>query len=432
MNFNIQFAKPKVLLIILLLLLNILNISTHLMSVININRHGARTPSSFDKLTEKIYYETINMQLIINGYQQHQLLGAWIKQRYINNFYFLNDEYDPNESIFYSSPYQRAIFSAAAFLKGLYDDYEIKHEFSTEKSNFAVEVYPPIEDVNWGDLSKEITLNIKNSYDDNIFNCEKCKLTKDSKNPIIDELFIKTEIFPEATNKEIVDAIDDIYKKIPYLFKDKSPAEIYNIKYLEEVNKFITEFEPVLNNQHLFSNKTEKLLRQLNIQKMYGAKIAESDGVKLSASGFFEEILNNLESSYSRDQDMKKFILYSGHDGNIISIFSNLLDRDYLLKICREADQNETYYNFLLCPFASSLIFELYSPIDFMQKYFVKIIYNGEEIKTGLNKSVIYDESIGGYEYYQFKNFIKSRIDLRYKSVYCNINDDIDYTKVNN
>ena len=61
--------------------------------------------------------------------------------------------------------------------------------------------------------------------------------------------------------------------------------------------------------------------------------------------------------------------------------------------------------------------------------YFVKIILNGEEIKEGLHKDLVYYESLGGFEYNQFKSYLQSRIDPNYDDIFCSNDDDFDYTK---
>lgn len=72
---------------------------------------------------------------------------------------------------------------------------------------------------------------------------------------------------------------------------------------------------------------------------------------------------------------------------------------------------------FLICPFASSFIFELHSANNGLN--FVKLIYNGEEITSGLNKSLVYDKVLGGYKFDSFLSFINSRIDPYYKQLFC-------------
>jgi len=397
-----------------------------------------------------LYYGSITSSLIVNGIRQQQLLGKWMKNRYIKEYKLITKKYNPDDSLFISSPSQRAIFSASGFVQGLYEDYVTKPIFSIDKSNLKDDNKPPAVDFDMTDewLNQDIPIYIKDSYNDHIFHPNDCKLTINSEKTITEELFLRKKLFPEFTQQEIVTIIDDIKLQIPYLFSEYSPEKYYSMKFLKDLNIFLKQVEPMLITKHQFSQSTLKALRIMNIEKLYGFRIIESIGKKLSASGFFDEIIKNFDQVVNKEVrgnsiDKKKFILFSGHDGNLFAILSNLFDTDYLTNMCLESQDNVDYYNMLVCPFASSLIFELHSveaAIDdninnlnkTIEDYYVKIIYNGEEIKEGLNKALIHYEGLGGFEYSQFRNFLLSRTDMRYKLLYCNTNDDIDYTIPNN
>jgi len=437
-------------LFLLILLTSISSIESRILSVITIVRHGARTPKSFKKIVSKLYYGSITSSLIVNGIRQQQLLGKWMKNRYIKEYKLITKKYNPDDSLFISSPSQRAIFSASGFVQGLYEDYVTKPIFSIDKSNLKDDNKPPAVDFDMTDewLNQDIPIYIKDSYNDHIFHPNDCKLTINSEKTITEELFLRKKLFPEFTQQEIVTIIDDIKLQIPYLFSEYSPEKYYSMKFLKDLNIFLKQVEPMLITKHQFSQSTLKALRITNIEKLYGFRIIESIGKKLSASGFFDEIIKNFDQVVNKEVrgnsiDKKKFILFSGHDGNLFAILSNLFDTDYLTNMCLESQDNVDYYNMLVCPFASSLIFELHSveaAIDdninnlnkTIEDYYVKIIYNGEEIKEGLNKALIHYEGLGGFEYSQFRNFLLSRTDMRYKLLYCNTNDDIDYTIPNN
>jgi len=415
-------------------LLIIIEINSHLLSVINLIRHGARTPQSFPFITKKLNYGHFKSQLTINGLRQLQLLGRYTNQKYIKQKELLKVRYNPNDSKFYSSPSQRAIFSGTAFLHGLYKNYIIKPIFHNEKSNFKTDSIPPIPDFNIENKIKykEIPLHIKNSYNNKIFHPHKCKLTKES-NEIIKEMgFIKRRIFPDISNDDLIEAIDDIKYHLPYLFTDLKPEEYYTRTFLSLMNSYLKQVRPTLKIKFDFKPLTKQVMRMTNIEKHYSSRLIESKGIKLSASGFFSGFINYFDRIVNNDESKKKYILYSGHDTNIISILTNLLDKDYLLKKCLEGKESVSAHNFLIMPFASSFILELHSNNDAygkLENYFVKIILNGEEIKEGLHKDLVYYESLGGFEYNQFKSYLQSRIDPNYDDIFCSNDDDFDYTK---
>lgn len=106
-----------------------------LINVIQINRHGARTPKYHQEIQKKIFFGSTNMQLTINGYRQEQLLGKLMKERYTKKFNFIKDNYDDKEIAIFSSPTQRTVFSAAGFISGLYPGVTIKSEIDEGKES---------------------------------------------------------------------------------------------------------------------------------------------------------------------------------------------------------------------------------------------------------------------------------------------------------
>lgn len=129
----------KTLLFLILHLLDYLYIqsSSRLISVFQINRHGARTPKAFEDLQKKLFFGAHDMQLTINGYRQEQLLGAFMKDKYIEQYKFLSPEYKEDEFLLICSPTQRTIFSATAFLSGLYPKNIIKFRYIDNSENEA-------------------------------------------------------------------------------------------------------------------------------------------------------------------------------------------------------------------------------------------------------------------------------------------------------
>jgi hypothetical protein len=112
-----------------------MNSKAVLLGVFEINRHGARTPKHFEERQKKLFFGSQNMQLTINGFRQEQLLGTFIKEKYIEKLKFLSPEYKSEEFCLVSSPTQRTIFSAAGFLSGLYPNYVVKNKYINLSSN---------------------------------------------------------------------------------------------------------------------------------------------------------------------------------------------------------------------------------------------------------------------------------------------------------
>ena len=225
-------------LLMVYLILSQNSIFTKILSVFNINRHGARTPKTFSKIAKNLYYGSSDSQLVINGFRQHQLLGRWMYNRYVNDLKFLSKDYNKNDSIFFSSPSQRAIFSGTAFLQGLYPDYIIRPIFNIEKSNMKQDSIPPIINFELPNI-EDIPLNINNAYNDNVFHATSCRLNAESTKSVMDEAFIQATIFEDPTMEEIVGAIDDVKNHCPYLFTGVEPDVYYSMKFYNKTRSKI-------------------------------------------------------------------------------------------------------------------------------------------------------------------------------------------------
>ena len=121
-------------LIFLILISLILKTSPELIKVIQINRHGARSAETFPKYLNQQFWG-INEKLTINGYRQHQLLGKYIKKKYIDTG-FISSIYNKNDFAIFSTPFQRTIFSASGFISGIFPDYVTKVNFHEEELNY--------------------------------------------------------------------------------------------------------------------------------------------------------------------------------------------------------------------------------------------------------------------------------------------------------
>ena len=178
------------------------------------------------------------------------------------------------------------------------------------------------------------------------------------------------------------------------------------------------------------------------------------------ASGLFDTFLGYFNNKIDNISNTPKFISLSAHDSTIIQLLTNLLNRDYIRTMALASYSSESAFHFLIPPFASSFIIELHQvDTDVNQQfrinknsrhnlkqereadnkfsdeiivgtYYVKIFYNGEEISENLHQDLKYNKSLSGIEYSSFKTYLLSRIDSDFKTLYCNINNEIDYTAV--
>ena len=83
--------------------------SKELVCVIEFNRHGARTSKSFSSQTLSKVFGS-NMMLTPNGFRQHEMLGQFMRNKYIlDTKNFLSQEYSKYDFIIFSTPIQRTI-----------------------------------------------------------------------------------------------------------------------------------------------------------------------------------------------------------------------------------------------------------------------------------------------------------------------------------
>ena len=146
--------KKFVRILICFLILYFINAKATLISVVELNRHGARTPKWFGEKQKDLFFGSQNMQLTINGFHQEQNLGHHIHKRYVDNVKFLSSNYSPEEFTILSSPTQRTVFSAAGFLSGLYPDYTVNNFFLK-----TIKEMGEIESLRKAPINKEININ---------------------------------------------------------------------------------------------------------------------------------------------------------------------------------------------------------------------------------------------------------------------------------
>jgi hypothetical protein len=99
-------------------------------------RHGARAPQSYYNAEEHLDYIFEKWErpgeLTGMGQRMHYLLGLRNRERYITNFKFLSEKFDPHEILIYSSSFNRTLNSVGSQIQGLYPQYMELGERITE------------------------------------------------------------------------------------------------------------------------------------------------------------------------------------------------------------------------------------------------------------------------------------------------------------
>lgn len=92
--------------------------------MLEITRHGARTPVGKGSKLLNTTWETGEGQLTWTGERQHYLQGVRLRKKYIDELKFLPEEFDPRYFYIRSTDYNRTIMSAYSQMLGLYPLYK--------------------------------------------------------------------------------------------------------------------------------------------------------------------------------------------------------------------------------------------------------------------------------------------------------------------
>lgn len=440
-----------------------------LLSVFEINRHGARTPKSFESLQKKLYFGSQNMQLTINGYRQEQLLGKLIEQKYIKKYNFLPKEYNKKDFSLTSSPTQRTIFSAAGYLSGLYPDNIIKVKFININNDLKNEVnktihqntknlrspekkifnsnemvlqlknddeIPQLKDFTESEknpkniitnsLTKEISLNIDNPLTDRIFHAWKCF---HKGNLLVDYLNNLNPIF-DITTQEITKALAELENYLKFSPNDYTDKIKTDKDKLSNLVKFYMSYEYHFKlSSLLLSKDTIKTYRKIIINDWYSILNAQNQHVlKIPISELFDLLfthfkdgIKNHKSPYMKNNNYTKFKVFSAHDTVIINMLRSILDTSYIKENLKSALEDDNIYNFFIPQFGSYMIYELH--YDETQKnYFVKVIYDGMKVYEGIkifNLSEEKDKLRKEIRFERFEEIMKNVINKDYLRLDC-------------
>lgn len=480
-RFKENFTKKFNILVSIIIFLQILTVSNKLIGVIQINRHGARTGEGFEDLSAKLYFGTKSKQLTITGISQHELLGHYIADKYIHNHEetggkFLSKELKDYQIKIFSSSLQRAIFSGFGFVKGLYPLSKFKLNFigksnstfpknytNIQSSDLITDISLPIPGFRLKREIPEAQFNILASDSDAIFHIKTCRIKIGEEN--------QTSIYSNETIKELINddnerlnytdptyisfdeiknAVAEIKQKFPIalltelLKKDKKPSKILKtelgfleeysnddydtIKFLKKVNAFLRLAEFHFGKNFIdLSEATQLTFNKIQVNKAFSLLLSESKYQRLLNSRLFDEfksfLTEFLKNHWQNKKKSLKYVLYSGHDQNILGIIATFFEKNFLFEKFANLKNS---YNFLQPELASHFIIELHNEKtehflnNNKSETFIRLIYNGQAIKQGLDKKFFdYNPRLQGYDLKNFLHFLDSQIDLQYKDLNC-------------
>lgn len=404
----------------LIFLVHIFYVKSELMRVIEVNRHGARSPAVFEDLINSEIFVTGAMELTFNGYRQHQILGEYVRYKYIYGEKFLKEDYSSRQFRIISSPVQRTLFSAMGFISGIYPDCTPKMETKGISGIRKHDELPLIS--SFLQKSKpEIPIFIEDPDHDLIFHAEKCKLGEYS----VEELLAASTMkeFFNLTKEEILHAEEVLTEYLGLNnisngeFKDTGVKLYQLVKYYYP---YIYHFPKKEN----LDSKTLSTLQKFNLNKWYSSRLKANEkqifALKLTDSAFFDVLAKEFQNATLNRTKLRKenekLTVFSGHDTLIVNILASILSSSYLKEKLTLAAENQDVYNFLVPSFASSLFFELHYFKE-TNSYSVKIVYNGKEIDEGFDYGIKSKNEFISYN--DFQILIKNCIDKTYTNLQC-------------
>ncbi len=223
--------------------------SNELVFVMTHFRHGARAPQKFyqdylDYVKEK--WENPG-ELTGVGQRMHFLLGLRNRIRYIDEFKFLKESFDPHEILIYSSPFNRTLVSVSSQLQGLYPQSVKKGEvLSLEQEEYSKpqvdvdceKINNVISSLNGSALPNSMIIAPVRMINNNerkitLYDIEGCKDKRDA---------IK------KNNSETLESLINLVKTFNDLYKEKlnhfyEKEEEYNLTFINEFcDAFITDY----------------------------------------------------------------------------------------------------------------------------------------------------------------------------------------------
>lgn len=358
--------------------------------IIELFRHGARTPSR-NTLKENYVDKFGPGNIIGNGERMHYILGLQIRKSYPNLFPKNKDTYlKKNQYVMYSTDYQRTILSAYSHLLGLFPfDTGLYVTGNLNNNENLVYVNPPYKKISEKNLGGKFALpyginafpvKVLPKYRDKIFMKEEentCpngyQLTKTGFKKFIQE--------NQAVIQSVVDELKKAGIKAQDIFKT-SPNAVFNLNTtgiyadIAKCNLFHK------GNGESYRGITPELMNKL--EDVFGLfylnyRFNDQRMTQVYTSKMGEFILRELETRTKGGK--MSYIGLSGHEANLVpfmklfklmsvSCLSKRLKGEKVTGVCETAPQ-----------FAANMIWELSQQKE-DQKFYVRVLYNGKAIDT--------------------------------------------------
>lgn len=380
---------------VICLVLNIsLSFSQKLIGIIDLFRHGARTPltvdsQGFDILNIKWEYGKGTLTNI--GIRQHYLAGVNIRDKYINQKKLIGEYFNPDQFSLSSTDVNRTLVSAYSRILGIFPslryDYNSNMNFTHLILDFPQIV--PVQAINYPSIVFQIDDNgVCKGFKDEFF------LDKDNNLNFPVKTILKIHYYTELFEKTIYPILKQklrLSKKDLKERREDNPRFIYHISdailcAITE-KKDISRLELSYNNITFFKEYKDYFL-------VYGKR--SDNHLKIMSVPLMDKIIEITDRFLSKT-DKLKYVGYSIHDKNLITFYR-------VLKLMTKGLRDISFQ------FASELIIEVYDDgtmkMIFNNNSFLNISIN--EFKEKRNKHLLSKEQFN--DFCGFINYLDDKL----------------------
>ncbi|OMJ95758.1 hypothetical protein SteCoe_837 [Stentor coeruleus] len=331
----------------------ITTVTSRLVGVVELCRHGARTPTKLWPWDTGRWPEGLG-ELLPEGMRQHYFIGQVLRTRYIQNQKLIMPFYYQPEIFVYSSDHNRTLMSAESQIQGLFPNGTGPNLRSSAMITIAV---PPVNVTNLNKLINSLNMsalpgNIQLTpihTDDTIrqyalnpsSSCQYYMYLSDQKSAMSSEL------------QEIFDKYNDTVNVVMQVLncsRAYAQKNMQNIGGSVTCNEFMGYALPAQFTPTVINN-----IQELAYEIKSFTQFKPDFLARLAGTPFMMQMIGNLQNCMSGNIT-QKFFLYSAHDTDISFILAFL-----------QLDFSQPP------PFASTIFFELY---QYGVNYYVNVKYN--------------------------------------------------------
>jgi len=349
-----------------------------LLQVLQITRHGARTPNSFEFKPNQ--YPHKSGELTSLGKIQQYYLGQEMRQRYVHKLALISQEFDPSEVVVKSSGKQRVVESAISFINGLYPQTEgdliieniYNHDSLIDKILPHSDKHNIIEELHLKNISinvewAEKAIKIIPMEKDMFFHADQGKNC-----PLVNQ-----KLSALKTSEKIKDAEEGykkgVYQHIVEVINNALDTERLSVDLLDIVSAKRVLDSHRCNSFHnveypQFNQTTLKLLEDLRYNLIYQIFYKDHSVKSVAVTKLLEDFHHHIQRKINHNEG-PKYVIYSAHDHNIEALLSVLLEENLL--------EDRKYF---MVEFASTLTIEIHSETnqENEENYHLKFFYNDE------------------------------------------------------